>query len=82
MIKVGRIQQLDVHFHRSNRPKSTLYIDMQSIRLHHYIMRTRANGIEKGKQWNKLLSRLAVIQSNAYFKMIFDETIKDSKRLI
>jgi hypothetical protein len=82
MIKVGKIQQLGIHFHQSNRTKDTLYVDMKSIRLHHYIMRTRENGIEKGRQWNKVLSRMAVINSNGYFKMIFDDTIKESKRLI
>jgi len=86
MIKVGKIQQLDIHFHQSNRndnrTKDTLYIDMKYIRLHHYIMRTRENGIQKGRQWNKILLRMGVINSNAYFKMIFDDTIKESKRLL
>jgi hypothetical protein len=86
MIKVGKIQQLNTHFHRSNRndnyTSNTLYIDMKHIRLHHYIMRTREDGIRKGRQWNKILSRMGVINSNAYFTMIFDDTIKESKRLL
>ena len=86
MIKVDKIQQLGVHYHESNRndnrTKDTLYIDMKQIRLHHYIMRTREDGIRKGIQWNKLSSRMGVILSNSYFKMIFDDTIKESKRLL
>ena len=87
MIKVGKIQHLETHFHQSSRnnnhrTEDTLYIDMKHIRLHHYIMRTWENGIQKGNQWNKILSRMGVINSNAYFKMIFDDTIKESKRLL
>ena len=86
MIKVGKIKNLEVHFHTSNRndtrTKDTLNVDIKSIRLNHYIMRTREDGLEKGRQWNKVPSRMSVINSNAYFKMIFDDTIKQSKRLI
>ena len=80
MIKVGKIPQLETHFHQSNRnnnrTEDTPYIDMKHIRLHHYIMRTWENGIQKSNQWNKNLSRIGVINSNAYFKMIFDDIIK------
>ena len=86
MIKVGKIRELSTHFHQSNRNDpgtfETFYVDMNSIRLNHYIMRTRENGIEKGMQWEKLQSRLGVINSNSYFKLIFDDTIKHSHRLI
>lgn len=86
MIKVGKIHRLSAHFHQSNRNDNrtieTFYADMKSIRLHHYIMRTRENGIQKGIQWKKLQSRMGVINSNSYFKLIFDHTIKDSKRLL
>lgn len=86
MIKVGKIQELNIHFHRSNRnddrTKDTFYIHMKYIRLHHYIMRTRENGILKGIQWNKTISRMGLINSNDYFKIIFDDTIKQSKKLI
>jgi len=50
MIKVGKIQQLDIHFHQSNRndkrTNDTLYIDMKYIHLHHYMMRTREDRIQ------------------------------------
>jgi hypothetical protein len=86
MIKVGQIRQLATHFHQSNRydnrTKDTLYIDLKHIRLHHYLMRTREDGIHRGMKWNKTISRMGVINSNAYFKMIFDDTIKESKRLL
>ncbi len=86
MIRVGKIQQLGTHFHQSNRndnrTEDTLYIDMKYIRLNHYTSRTRENGIQKGKQWNKLGSTLGILDSNGYFKMIFDDTIKESKRLL
>ena len=86
MIKVGKIEKLDVHFHRSNRKniqtEDTLDVDIKSIRLNHYIMRTREDAIEKGRQWNKLPNRMSIVNSNDYFKIIFDDTIKKSKRLI
>ena len=68
---MGQIQQLETHSQQSNRnnnhrTEDTLYIDMKHIRLHHYIMGTR-------EKWNQILSRMGVINSNAYFKMIFDD---------
>jgi hypothetical protein len=77
MIKMGKIQQLDIHFHQSNRndnrTKDTLYIDMKYICLHHYIIRTREDRI----QWNKIPSRMGVINSNGYFTMIRLKNQKD-----
>ena len=86
MIRVSKIQQLGVHFHQSkrddNRTLDTLHVDMKEIRLHHYMVRTRDDGIQRGKQWKKSLSRMGVIESNDYFTMIFDDTINESKRLL
>ena len=45
------------------------------------IVECKMDGIEKGMQWKKIQSRLDVINSNSYFKLIFDDTIKDSHRL-
>ena len=86
MIRVGKIHRLGVHFHRSkrddNRTLDTLNVDMKQIRLHHYLARTRADGIERARKWKKSRSRMGVIESNGYFTMIFDDTITDSKRLL
>ncbi|CAF0989674.1 unnamed protein product [Adineta ricciae] len=86
MIKVGKIRELGVHFHqltgRNSSAKDTLYVDMKQVRLNHYIMPTREEGIKRAAKWNKRLSRMNVINSNKYFNMIFDDTIRDSKKLI
>jgi hypothetical protein len=86
MIKVGKIKHLHVHLHESNRndnhTKDVLLIDMKQIRLNHYNMRTREDGIKSAVRWSKKAIKMGMINSNAYFKMIFDDTVKDSKRLL
>ncbi|CAF1499290.1 unnamed protein product [Adineta steineri] len=86
MIKVGKIKQLGTHFHQStpkvNGTGDTLFVQMRHIRLNHYVMRTREDGIQQAIKWNKGESKLGLIYSNNYFKLIFDDTIQDSKRLL
>ena len=56
MIKVGKIKDLGVHFHQSNRndnrTENVLLIDMKHIRLNHYNMRTREDGIKTAVRWS------------------------------
>ncbi|CAF1552146.1 unnamed protein product [Didymodactylos carnosus] len=83
MIKYGLIQELTPHFHKSKNNRSKiLYVDMKQIRLQHYFIRTKENGLIKGGKWNKLTLVNGVIERNNYFKLIYDNSILTSKRLI
>ena len=83
MIRVGAIQSLSVHYHKSNMPhQRRLHIHMQDIRLNHYMMRTREDAEASAKKWKKAGSRLGQIATNAWFRIVFDDTILQSKKLI
>ncbi|CAF1490395.1 unnamed protein product [Rotaria sordida] len=83
MIRVATIQSLSVHFHTSKlQPDRRYYVDMKEIRLNHYIMRTKEDAILSAKKWNKLGSRRGQMAVNRWFRMIFDDSIIESKRLI
>ncbi|CAF0907218.1 unnamed protein product [Rotaria sordida] len=83
MIRVEIIQSLSVHFHTSKlQSDRRYYVDMKEIRLNHYIMRTKEDAILSAKKWNKLGSRRGQMAVNRWFRMIFDDSIIESKRLI
>ncbi|CAF3644121.1 unnamed protein product [Adineta steineri] len=83
MIRVGAIKSFDTHFQSSNiQPERRIYIDMKKIRLNHYFMRTKEDATQSAKKWNKIGSRIGQINSNQWFRFIFDDSITDSKRLI
>ncbi|CAF1047881.1 unnamed protein product [Didymodactylos carnosus] len=70
------------HFHQTTKNKSKiLHVDMKQMRLNHYYVRSKEDGILKGKKWNKLQSMLGIIESNNFFKMTYDDTILTSKTL-
>ncbi|CAF1590392.1 unnamed protein product, partial [Didymodactylos carnosus] len=82
MIKYGRIRELGTHFHKTTMNVSkTLDVDMKFVRLNHYAIRTREDGLRKGQMWNKLGSKIGVIHTNKYFRIIYDDSILNSKRL-
>jgi hypothetical protein len=83
MIRVSAIKSLSVHYHNLNiQPVKRLHVQMKKIRLNHYIMRTREDAVESGKKWNKLSSRLGQISSNSWFRLVFDDSVRRSKRLL
>ncbi len=83
MIRVGAIESLSVSYHSSkNQTNRRLNVDMKNIRLNHYMMRTKEDAIESARKWDKLVSRLGQIASNRWFRLVFDDSILDSKRLI
>jgi hypothetical protein len=83
MIRVGSIKSLSIHFQTSIfQPEQRLYVDMKNIRLNHYIMRTKEDAVQSARKWNKSRSRHGQITSNPWFRIVFDDSILDSKRLI
>jgi predicted metalloenzyme YecM len=83
MIRVGSIKSLSIHFQKSIfQPEQRLYVDMKNIRLNHYIMRTKEDAVQSARKWNKSRSRHGQITSNPWFRIVFDDSILDSKRLI
>jgi len=83
MIRVGTIKSLSTHFHQSKNPSDRrLFVDMKKIRLNHYIMRTKEDALRAALKWRKTGSRLGQIATNQWFRMIFDDTITESKQLI
>lgn len=83
MIRVGAIKSLSTHFHSSHiSPERRYYVRMNQIRLNHYMMRTKQDAIESALKWHKLPSRMGQIVSNQWFRLIFDDSIIDSKRLV
>ncbi|CAF0938650.1 unnamed protein product [Adineta ricciae] len=82
MIRVGAIKSLGVHFHESNDNLGRrLAVDMMKIRLNHYVMRTGEDAILSAQKWNKIGSRLGQIKTNKWFRIVFDDSITESKRL-
>ncbi len=45
-------------------------------------MRTKEDAVQSAKKWNKLQSRFDQIASNPWFRIVFDDSITESKRLI
>ncbi|UJR28996.1 hypothetical protein I4U23_010214 [Adineta vaga] len=83
MIRVDAIKSLGVHFHESNYNSTRrLYIDIKEIRINHYIMRTKEDAIRSAQKWNKIGSRLGQIKTNKWFRIVFDDTVTESKRLM
>ena len=83
MIRVGAIRSLSTHFHINKVPiDRRLFVNMKKIRLNHYIMRTKEDALLSAKKWRKLGSRRGQIATNRWFRMIFDDSITESKRLI
>ncbi|CAF0906057.1 unnamed protein product [Didymodactylos carnosus] len=83
MIKYGVIQNLGVHYHETiKKTNKFLHVDMKQIRLNHYYVRSKEDGILKGNKWRKLESMLGIIDKNKFFTMIYDDSILRSKRLI
>lgn len=83
MIRVGAIKSLSVHYHNNKYDRvNRLLVHMKKIRLNHYIMRTKEDAVRSAKKWNKLPSRLGQIAANSWFKLVFDDSITKSKRLI
>ena len=83
MIRVGSIKSVSVHFHTSKaEPQRRLDVDMKKIRLNHYMMRTKEDAMRSAEKWNKLGSRLGQIAVNKWFRIVFDDSITESKRLI
>ncbi|CAF1407089.1 unnamed protein product [Didymodactylos carnosus] len=82
MIKYGLISRLEPHFHETTKKNSKILdVDMQQMRLNHYYVRSREDGIFKGKKWEKLESMLGIIENNDFFKMVYDDSIRTSKQL-
>ena len=83
MIRVGAIKLLSVHGHKTNdNSKPKFDVDIRKIRLNHYMMRTEEDAIQSASKWNKLSSRIGQIALNKWFRIVFDDSILDSKRLI
>ena len=83
MIRVGAINSLGTHRHTEKQNDTQVYkVDMKWIRLNHYIMRTKEDAERSSIKWSKLGKRLGQIATNSWFKIIFDVTILDSKRLL
>jgi len=57
-------------------------VDMKNIRLNHYMMRTKENAVRSAIKWSKLPLRLVQIALNPWFRIVFDDSILVSKRLI
>jgi hypothetical protein len=55
---------------------------MKKIRLNHYMMRTKEDAMRSAEKWNKIGSRLGQIAVNSWFRIVFDDSITESKRLI
>jgi hypothetical protein len=83
MIRVGIIKALSTHFHTSKAQSDRRFnVDMKKIRLNHYMMRTKEDATRSAKKWNKLSSRIGQIALNRWFRIVFDDSIIESKRLI
>ncbi|CAF1640147.1 unnamed protein product, partial [Didymodactylos carnosus] len=80
MVKYGLATDFGVHYHKTPAQK-TLWVDFKKIRLNHYCVRTKQNGQEKAKKWNKVDDIQGIIDMNKYFTMIYDDTIIESKRM-
>jgi hypothetical protein len=83
MIRVDSIRSLSVHFRVSNvQPVRRLFVDMKKIRLNHYILRTKETALRSAKKWNKTALRLGQIATNQWFRLVYDDSITESKRLV
>ena len=83
MIRVGAIRSLSTHFHTSQgQVQRRLFLNMAQIRLNHYMMRTREDASVSASKWSKSLSRIGQIASNAWFRIVFDDSILESKKLL
>ena len=83
MIRVGSIQSLGIHFQSSKlKEQRRLHLEMKDMRLNHYMMRTREDAEISAKKWSKSGTRVGQIATNAWFRIVFDDTILQSKKLL